>query len=142
MKKNKLLTIMLIILLTITLLGVVVVVVFTQLTKDTEETERTIDEILPASVDVAELTTNLADDRIIRIALKVETDSEEAAEELTKRDFQTNNIVLQELSELKKEDLKGKQGKAKFEAAIKAQINELLQDGEVNQVYITSCIIQ
>ena len=142
MKKNRLLTIMLIILLTITLVGVVGVVLVTQLTKDTDKTERTIDEIITASVDVPELTTNLADDRIIRIALKIETDSEEAAEELTKRDFQTSDLIIEELSELEKEDLKGKQGKAMFEAAIKAQINKLMQKGEVQQVYITSCIIQ
>ena len=40
------------------------------------------------------------------------------------------------------EDLEGKEGKVAFENAIKTKINELMQDGEVQQVYITSYIIQ
>ena len=40
------------------------------------------------------------------------------------------------------EDLEGKQGKILFQNALKAQLNELMQEGEVQQVYITSYIIQ
>lgn len=143
MKKNKLLTIMLIILVTITLIGVVLFVLLTQLNKQNNPPEEpSIDEILEATVDVPELTTNLADNSVVRLSLKIQTDSKEAAEELTKRDFQTKNLVIEQLSEMKKEDLNGKQGKATFESTIKTQINELMQDGEVQQVYITSYIIQ
>jgi flagellar FliL protein len=40
------------------------------------------------------------------------------------------------------EDLKGKEGKTTFESSLKAQLNTLMQTGEVQQVYITSYIIQ
>ena len=41
------------------------------------------------------------------------------------------------------EDLEGKQGKIFFpNRRLKSQLNELMQDGEVQQVYITSYIIQ
>ncbi len=73
--------------------------------------EPTIDEIIEASVDIPEITTNLADGSFVNFTLKIQTDSKEAAEELTKRDFQMNNIVIQELSEMTEEDLEGKQGK-------------------------------
>ena len=43
---------------------------------------------------------------------------------------------------MEEEALEGKQGKVTFENTIKAQINELMQNGEVTQVYITSYIIQ
>lgn len=142
MKNNKLLTVMLIILVTITLIGVVLFVVFTQLNKQATTLEPTIDEILESSVDVPEITTNLADGSFIRIQLKVQTNSPKAAEELAKRDFQTNNIIIEELSELTEENLKGKEGKILFESTIKARLNELMQEGEVQQVYITSYIIQ
>ncbi len=56
--------------------------------------------------------------------------------------FQVNNLVIQELSEMTEEDLEGKQGKILFEKAIKAKMNELMQEGEVQQVYITSFIVQ
>lgn len=142
MKNNKLLTVMLIILLTITLIGVVVFVLLTQFNKQSADTEPSIDEIVEASVDVPEITTNLADNSIAMISLKIQTDSKEAAEELTKRDFQTKNIVITQLSEMKEEDLKGKEGKTTFESTLKSQLNELMQEGEVQQVYITSYIIQ
>ncbi|MCM3386759.1 flagellar basal body-associated protein FliL [Ureibacillus chungkukjangi] len=144
MKKNKLLTVMLIILVTITLIGVVVFVLLTQFNKQTTTAseEPTIDEIVESSVDVTEITTNLADNRIIMLSLKIQTDSKEAAAELTKRDFQAKNLIITQLSEMTEADLKGKDGKATFESTLKSQLNELMQEGEVKEVYITSYIIQ
>lgn len=141
MKNNKLLTIMLIILVTITLVGVIAVVLVTQLNKGPESSEPTIDDILVASVDIPELTTNLADGSFVRLQLKIQTTSEKSAEELLKRDFQVKDIVIQELSEMEKSALEGKQGKVAFQNTIKSQINELLQEGEVQKVYFTSYII-
>lgn len=142
MKNNKLLTVMLIILVSITLIGVVLFVVITQMNKQSSTLEPSIDDILESSVDIPELTTNLADGQFIRIALKIQTDSKKAAEELTKRDFQTKNIIIEELAEMTEENLKGKEGIILLENTIKARLNELMQEGEVQQVYITSYIIQ
>ena len=136
------LTIILIILVSITLLGVIFVILYTQLNKEpAAEPQKSIDEIVVSVVEVPELTTNLSDGKFVRLAMKIETNSEDAAIELTKRDFQTNNIIIQELSEMTVADLEGKQGKTAFQNTIKAQLNELMQDGEVEQVYITSYII-
>ena len=142
MKNNKLLTIMLIILVTITLFGVIVVVLLTQLDKSSATPEPTIDEIVESSVDIPEITTNLADGGFVRISLKVQASDKKAGQELLKRDFQVKNIVIQELSEMERESLEGKQGKIAFQNAIKSQVNELMQDGEVTQVYITSYVLQ
>lgn len=142
MKKNKMLTILLIVLIVITLIGVVVFVLFTQLNKEAEPEEPSIDEILLASVDVPEITTNLADNKFVRISFKIQTDSEEAGAELLKREFQTKNLIITEMSEMTEEDLKGKNGKLVLEKTLKTQLNELMQDGEVEHVYITSYIIQ
>ena len=142
MKKNKLLTIMLIILVTLTLLGIVAVILLTQLNKETTNEGPPIEDVIEASVDIPEITTNLSDGGYAKVALKIETDSKKAGEELTLRVFQVNNIVIQELSEMEEADLHGKQGKVLFEKAIKAQINELMHEGEVVQVYMTSFIIQ
>ena len=51
------------------------------------------------SVDIKEITTNLASNDFIRISFKIQTDSKKAKEELEKRDFQVNNIIILELSE-------------------------------------------
>ena len=106
--KNKLLTIMLIILVSITLIGVVALLVIIQLNKGDAAKEPTIDEIVESSVDIPEITTNLAGTNSFEFHLKVQTDSKKAAEELTKRDFQVKNIVITELSEMTPEDLEGK----------------------------------
>ncbi|MCM3722188.1 MULTISPECIES: flagellar basal body-associated protein FliL [Solibacillus] len=141
MKNNKLLTIMLIILVTITLFGVIVVVLLTQLDKEKPDGP-TIDEIIESSVDIPEITTNLADGSFVRITLKIQASDKKAGEELFKRDFQVKNIVIQELSEMEEKALEGKQGKITFQDAIKSQVNELMQEGEVTQVYITSYVLQ
>lgn len=144
--KNKMMTIVIVVLVTVLLLGVVGFVVITKLGGNDNETanvtEPSIDEIILASVDVPELTTNLMDGNFARLSLKIQTNSEEAAAELLLREFQTKNIVIQTLSEMTAEDLEGKTGKIDFQNTIKVQLNELMQTGEVQKVYITSYIIQ
>ena len=141
--KNKVLTISLIVLVCITLVGVVALILVMQLNKgDNTSKEPTIDEIIESSVDIAEITTNLAGKQFIRITLKIQTDNKKAAVELAKREFQVQNLVIQELSEMEAKDLDGKAGKLAFEASLKSQLNPLMQEGEVEQVYIVSYIIQ
>lgn len=141
--KNKMLTVMLIILTSITLVGVVALIFVFQFNNGAKADQGpTIDEIIEASVDVPEITTNLEGKNVIRISLKIQTDGKDAAEELTKRDFQVKNIVIQELSEMTADELEGKEGKQTFENAIKAQVDELMESGEVQKVYITSYVIQ
>ena len=110
--------------------------------KDDENAEPTIDEIIEASVDIDEITTNLAGRQFIRMSLKVQTDNPKAAIELKKREFQVKNIVIQELSEMTPQDLEGKAGKQAFEDALKSYLNPLMQSGVVERVYIVSYIIQ
>lgn len=141
MKNNKLLMIMLILLVAITLVGAVAVVVVLKFTGQ-EDKAPTIDEVLEASVDVPEITTNLASDDFIRISFKIQTDSKKAKEELEKRDFQVKNIIIQELSEKKTEDLKSKEGKTALEEDLKVKINKLMQEGKIEHVYITDSLLQ
>lgn len=142
MKKNKLVMIMAIMLFAITLVGAVALVVVMKFMGDSEHKEPSIEEVLESSVDVPTITTNLASDDFIRMSFKIETDSKDAKEELQQREFQVRNIIIQELSEKKAEDLQGKEGKLQLENALKANINELMQDGKVKKVYITESLLQ
>ncbi|AIE59660.1 flagellar basal body-associated protein FliL [Bacillus methanolicus] len=142
MKNNKLLKIMFILLVAITLAGAAAVVAVLKFTGDKEHKEPTIDEVLAVSVDVKDIVTNLASDDFIRISFKMQTDSKDAKEELEKRDFQVRNIIIQELSEKKAEDLRGKEGKQKLEEDLKEKINSLMQEGKVVRVYITESLLQ
>lgn len=142
MKNNKVLTMIIIVLVAIILIGGICFVLFTQFNKPAKSLEPTIDEIVAASVEIPEITTNLADNKVVRFSLKIQTSSKDAAAELTKRDFQVKDIVIQELSEMEQKDLEGKQGKQVFQKALKTKINELMQEGEVQEVYFTSFITQ
>lgn len=132
---------MIVLLVAITLVGAVAVVVVMKFTGDNGK-EPSIDEVVKASVDIPQMTTNLASGDYLRISLKIQTDSKKAKEELQKRDFQVKNIVVEELSEMKSDDLKGKEGKVKLEEKLKERINSLMQDGKVVQVYITEALLQ
>lgn len=101
-----------------------------------------IDQIIQDSVDLTDFTTNLAGGNYIKMSFKIQTNSKAAAAELTKREFQVQNILIQDLSDIKASDLEGKAGKIKLEDALKQQINEVMQDGKVVQVYITNSLLQ
>lgn len=131
-----------ILLVAVILIGVILFVLLTQFNKPTGAIEPTIDEIVEATVEIPEITTNLADKRVVRLSLKVQTTSKDAAAELTKRVFQVQNIAIQELSEMEQKDLEGKQGKQIFQKSLKTRLNELMQEGEVQEVYFTSFITQ
>jgi flagellar protein FliL len=140
--KNKFLTIMLILLVTITFVGVIALVVILKFSDGEETKEPSIEEVIEASVDIPEITTNLLSNDFIRISFKIQTDSKKAKQELEKRDFQVNNIIIEELSEMKAEDLQGKKGKELIEGKVKEKVNSLMQEGKVEKVYITSMMIQ
>ncbi|MDQ0156807.1 flagellar basal body-associated protein FliL [Robertmurraya andreesenii] len=139
MKNNKLVMIMLILLIAITLVGAVAVVVILKVTD--EDKEPTIDEVLEASVDVPEITTNLASNDFIRISFKIQTDGKKAKEELEKRDFQVKNIIIHTLSEKTAEQVSGNEGQTQLENELKEEINKLMQKGKVEKVYITGSLL-
>ena len=134
---------MLIMLVAISLLGVLAIVVINKM-NDTGAAngEPSIDEIVEASVEIPEITTNLAGNDYIKISFTIQTDGKKAKEELEKRNFQAKNIIITELSEVKTSELAGKAGKEKLQEVIKKELNELMQEGQVEQVYITSSILQ
>lgn len=142
MKNNKLVMIMSVMLVVILLVGTIAVVAVMKLNTSNNTKEPSIEEVLAASVDVPEVTTNLASNDYIKISFKIETDGKKAKDELEKRDFQVKNLIIYELSEKKAEDLKGKEGKMNLEETLKVKLNELMQDGKIKKVYITGSLLQ
>ena len=140
--KSKALTIMMISLVTITLVGVIALVVILKFSGEDKAKGPSIEEVIENSVDIPETTTNLMSNDFIRISFKIQTDSKKAKKELEKRDFQVNNIIIEELSELKAEELQGKKGKELVETKVKDKVNSLMHEGAVEKVYITSMMIQ
>jgi len=140
---KKLINIILILITSISLIGITTLVVMNQYIKGLQgNQEPTIDQVLEATVDISEITTNLKSDNIVQISLKMETTDKKAKEELEKRDFQVRDIVISVLSNMEAKELEGQNGITILKEKIKNNVNKLMQNGEVKQVYITSFILQ
>lgn len=134
---------MVIILSIITLVGTAAFIFLTKaIASDNNQEEPSIDEILKATVEIPEITTKLLSDDYIRISFKVQTDGKKGKEELEKRSFQINNIIIKELSNMTSDEFKGEEGIVNLENRLKDRINELMQDGTVVSVYATSFLPQ
>jgi flagellar protein FliL len=139
---KKLLSIMLVIIVSITLIGVAALVVVMKFSGDEEHKEPSIEEVVEASVDIPEITTNLSSGNIVRLSFKIETDSKKAKEELEQREFQIRDIIISELANMTADQLDGKEGMDKLKETVKQKANGLMQEGKVNKVYTTSYILQ
>lgn len=133
---------MLIILMVLTLVGAVAAIVIFKLTNNNETKEPSAKEVVEATVQIDEITTNLANEQFIRIAFSVQTDSKEAKEELEMRDFQVRDIIVKDLSDMKAEQFQGREGLSELEERLKVKINKLMQEGKVVKVYTTSKMLQ
>ncbi|AGN36253.1 flagellar basal body-associated protein FliL [Bacillus sp. GM2] len=141
---KKLLGIMLTIILAIAVLGTAAFFVIKGSASEKDQTkEPSIDEVVESSVEVAEITTNLKSDNVVRLSIKLETDSKEAKEELEKRDFQIKDSVISLLANTNADDLEGQKGKEKFKEQLKEKLNtNYMKEGKVKTVYITSFNLQ
>ncbi|MEB6548203.1 flagellar basal body-associated protein FliL [Heyndrickxia sporothermodurans] len=142
MMKNKMIATSITIILGIVLVGAIAIIIINKMDTKKETTEPSIEEVVENSLDVPEITTNLKDNHFIKIALKIETNNKKAKEELEKRDFQVKDSVIEELSEVTSNDLKGRKGKEKLTNTLKTKIDHYLQNGNVVKIYITSYVIQ
>ncbi|MGM9924125.1 MAG: flagellar basal body-associated protein FliL [Bacillus sp. (in: firmicutes)] len=143
MKKNKLLTIMVMLLVAITLAGAISLVMLMNTSDEAQGAkEVSAKELEKVSIDIPEITTNLEDDGFIKIAFTIQTNQKAAKGEIEKRNFQVQNIIITELSELKAEAFEGKKGIESLQEKLKSRINSIMQDGTVEKVYVTSSIIQ
>ena len=143
MFQNRLVNIMLVILVALTLAGGLTLVLYTQFSEQTHaEEEPTIDEILRVSVETGEITTNLLSNNIIRTQFVIQLENRNAKSELEKRDFQIENIIIQELSDMKESDFRGSEGIRELENRIKDNVNKIMQEGSVVSVYMNQRVIQ
>ncbi len=134
---------MLIIIIALTLVGVITLVLFNHFTSEPDpDREPTIDEIIAQSYVSDEIMTNLLSNDFVRTQFHIHVDSRKTLREIEKRDFQIENIILRTLSGKRSPDLAGASGIEELENELRNQINEVLQDGSVVQVYTTSWVIQ
>jgi flagellar protein FliL len=94
------------------------------------------------SVATDEMTTNLKDDKFIKVSFLMQVSNKDAKTELEKRQFQVKNTILYLLSNKTEHDLEGQKGIKKLETSLKDQLNQLMKKGQIVHVYTTEKIIQ
>lgn len=148
MFKNKLLNISLIILITLAFLGVATYFLYQYIFPGDEEKivettkEPSIDEILPLTVQVPKISTNLGDSSIIVIEMTLQTDSEKAKIEAEKRMYQIQDKINLYLVNLTRESFSSEEKINNFKVDLMVRINSILQEGKVVKIDITQLYVQ
>jgi len=108
--------------------------------KDDEGQAQTIDDIVEYSYESPEITTDLSDGSFVKIQFQIVTDGKDAKEEISKREFQLKNILIKELATKTEEDFKS--GLSELEQSVKEELNKLMDEGQVTEVYTINKILQ
>lgn len=140
---KKLLNVLFIIITSISVIGITaLVVVNNYLKQGNERNEKTIDEMIEATVEIPEMTTNVASGNIVQLSMRMETNDKKAKEELEKREYQVKDIVISVLANMNANELEGENGINLLKEKVENNVNQLMQEGEVKEIYITSFILQ
>ncbi|MFB4162674.1 flagellar basal body-associated protein FliL [Alteribacillus sp. JSM 102045] len=142
MFQNRLVNIMLIMIISITLIGVVTLVLFNYFSTPEAGAEPTIDEIIENSWGTEEITTNLDDKTFLKTQFRIHVDSAKAKDELEKRDFQVNNLIIHQLAGMNSSDIKSQEGLEELESTLRLKINDIMKEGKVIRIYTTERMIQ
>ncbi|WP_047984875.1 flagellar basal body-associated protein FliL [Ornithinibacillus californiensis] len=138
---SRLVKTMLLSLVIIILVGVVAaVIVLNVLDKKNDDKEQTIDEIIEYSYQTPEITTDLSDGSFVRIQFQIVTDSKDAKEEIAKREFQVRNILIKELATMDEESFKS--GLSNVEDILTVELNKVMTEGLIQDVYTINKILQ
>lgn len=102
--------------------------------------ERSIDELNEYSFTTPEVTTDLKDGRFVRIQFQLVTDGKKSLKEVEKREFQIQNILIKEMSVMTEDDFQT--GLSDLETALQMELNEIMTDGKITDVYTINKIMQ
>lgn len=151
MFKNRLINIALIILMAITLIGVVMFIIWQSYLKQPadpaavngQQVEKKIsaEELEKVTLETEEIRTNLLTGDLILAKFVVQAENEKVKKELELRKSQVVHTVIKTLSAMKPEEVQGPKGMERVEAAIKTELNKLLEKGKIVDVITTHKIV-
>lgn len=96
-------------------------------------------------VDVSGFIINILDRdeiRYLKAAITLEADSEAGALELQERQAQVRDAILLLVGNKTFDELRDLQGKMQLRSELIAQINTMLQQGQVKNIYFTDFVVQ
>lgn len=124
------------------LVGVIATLIIVIYINEPEEAsgEQTIDQMVSHSYETPEVTTDIENGRYVQVQFQVITDDKKAKEELEKRDFQITNLLIKELAVMEEDNFQT--GLGELEDTLKTNLNEIMTEGTVTEVYTIKKILQ
>jgi len=115
-------------------------IIYILMNQDDPNRELTIDEQIEYSYMTESVNIDLADNRYAQLQFNIITNNEDAKAEVEKRMFQFKNILIKQTVEMEssvlQNDLSG------FENRLKDEMNVLMEEGEITDIYLISKIVQ
>ncbi|WP_017471891.1 flagellar basal body-associated FliL family protein [Amphibacillus jilinensis] len=115
-------------------------IIFILVNEDDPDRELTIDEQVEYSYTTEQISVDLLDGRFVQLQFNLITNNSDAREEVEKRQFQFNNILIKESVDMTSDDLQA--GLSELETNLKNEMNELMEEGEITDIYIVGKIVQ
>lgn len=115
-------------------------VVFLLLDDSDPDRALTIEEQVEYSYTTEEINLDLGDNRYVQMKFNILTNNSDAREEIELREFQFKNILIKETINMTSDQLQS--DLAQFEETLKVEMNKLMEEGEITDVYIVSKIVQ
>ncbi|WP_339063310.1 flagellar basal body-associated FliL family protein [Tepidibacillus marianensis] len=148
MFKNKLFNMSLIIIISIALLAVIAFFLYQYTFGNVKSAQGnqvkapSIDEIVPMTVKVPKISTNLGDSTVIVLEMTLQTDNEKAKTEAEKRMFQIQDKVNLLLKNQTVKSFSSEEKINQFKTELIARLNKILLEGKVVNVDITQIFLQ
>ncbi len=100
----------------------------------------TIEEQVEYSYTTEEINLDLADNRYVQLKFNILTNNSKARDEVELREFQFKNILIKETVNLTSDQLQ--ENLSDFEDRLRDEMNKLMEEGEITDVYIVGKIVQ
>ncbi len=136
---NKGFKIVLVILAIIALAGIAGVI-YLLLDDDDPDRALTIEEQVEYSFTTEEINLDLDDQRYVQLKFNILTNNSDARDEVELREFQFKNILIKETVNMTSAELQA--DLTQFEETLKAEMNKLMEEGEITDIYIVGKIVQ
>lgn len=136
---NKTFKIILVTLAIIAISGIVGIVYLLQNNEDPNR-ELTIGEQVEYAYTTEEINLDLENQRYVQLQFNILTNNSDARDEIELREFQFKNILIKETIDMTSDQLQS--GLNEFEETLKEEMNKLMEEGEITDVYIVGKIVQ
>jgi len=144
MFRNKMFNIALLVIIALALLGIVGVVAYKTfaVTGSDEPEIPTAKELQASQMDLGKMTTNLAGNSLIQANIAIQGDSEKAKVEIETRKLQVKAIVNGVLHTTTQADIEKPDGLERLVLRIVGELNKVMLEGKVTNVYISDIVVQ